>query len=172
MADENVALMAHLMRRAGFGASRAQVEELAARGYDTVVDELLDPASQPGLDEDVIVRYFPNYHESAAIEMNIQNWVYRMINTPRQLQEKMSLFWHMIFCAGHSKIDSGYEMHRFVGMFREHGMGNFRDLLIRLSTSPAMMYYLDNTESHKVAVNEKLRPRAVGTLLTGCGQGR
>ena len=26
-------------------------------------------------------------------------------------------------------------------------MGNFRDLLMRLSTSPAMMYYLDNTEA-------------------------
>ena len=170
MADENVALMAHLMRRAGFGASRAQVEELAARGYDAVVEELLDPESQPGLDEDIMVRYFPNYHESAAIEMNIQNWVYRMINTPRQLQEKMSLFWHMIFCAGHSKIDSGYEMHRFIGMFREHGMGNFRDLLMRLSTSPAMIYYLDNSESHKVAVNENYGRELLELFSLGVGK--
>jgi len=170
MADEKVALMAHLMRRAGFGASRAQVEELAARGYDTVVEELLNPESQPGLDEDVLVRYFPNYHESAAIEMNIQNWVYRMINTPRQLQEKMALFWHMIFCAGHSKIDSGWEMARFVGMFREHGMGNFRDLLMRLSNSPAMMYYLDNTESHKVAVNENYGRELLELFSLGVGK--
>ena len=170
MADENVALMAHLMRRAGFGASRAQVEELAARGYDTVVEELLNPESQPGLDEDVLVRYFPNYHESAAIEMNIQNWVYRMINTPRQLQEKMALFWHMIFCAGHSKIDSGWEMARFIGMFREHGMGNFRDLLMRLSTSPAMIYYLDNSESHKVAVNENYGRELLELFSLGVGK--
>jgi uncharacterized protein (DUF1800 family) len=170
MADENVALMAHLMRRAGFGASRAQVEELAARGYDTVVEELLNPESQPGLDEDVLVRYFPNYHESAAIEMNVQNWVYRMINTPRQLQEKMALFWHMIFCAGHSKIDSGWEMGRFIGMFREHGMGNFRDLLMRLSTSPAMIYYLDNSESHKVAVNENYGRELLELFSLGVGK--
>jgi uncharacterized protein (DUF1800 family) len=162
--------MAHLMRRAGFGASRAQVEELAARGYDTVVEELLNPESQPGLDEDVLVRYFPNYHESAAIEMNIQNWVYRMINTPRQLQEKMALFWHMIFCAGHSKIDSGWEMARFIGMFREHGMGNFRDLLMRLSTSPAMIYYLDNSESHKVAVNENYGRELLELFSLGVGK--
>jgi uncharacterized protein (DUF1800 family) len=131
---------------------------------------LLNPETHPGLDEVVLVRYFPNYHESAAIEMNIQNWVYRMINTPRQLQEKMALFWHMIFCAGHSKIDSGWEMARFVGMFREHGMGNFRDLLMRLSTSPAMMYYLDNTESHKVAVNENYGRELLELFSLGVGK--
>ena len=50
--------------------------------------------------------------------MNVQQWVYWMINNPRQLQEKMALFWHMIFCAGHSKIDSGQEMVRMIDMFR------------------------------------------------------
>ena len=169
MTDQNVALMAHLMRRAGFGASRAEIEELATQDYNSVVEALLNPESQPNIDEDLMMRYFPSFYQAAAIEVNIQNWVYRMINTPRQLQEKMALFWHMIFCAGHSKIDSGWEMGRMISMFRENGMGNFRDLLMQLSTSPAMMYYLDNTESHKVAVNEELRPRIARTLLHGCG---
>src|SRR5467141_2654692 len=93
-----------------------------------------------------------------------------MINNPRQLQEKMSLFWHMIFCAGHSRIDSGEEMVRMIGMFREHGMGNFRDLLMRLSTSPAMMYYLDNTESHKVAVNENYGRELLELFSLGVGK--
>ncbi len=170
MTDQNVALMAHLMRRAGFGASRAELEELAAQGYDNVVEGLLNPESQPNIDEDLMMRYFPSFHQAAAIEVNIQNWVYRMVNTPRQLQEKMALFWHMIFCAGHSKIDSGWEMGRRVGMFREHGMGNFRDLLMLLSTSPAMMYYLDNTESHKVAVNENYGRELLELFSMGVGK--
>ncbi len=171
MADEeNVALMAHLMRRAGFGAGRAEVETLAARGYDTVVEELLTPESQPGLDEDLMVRYFPSFHQAAAIEVNIQQWVYRMVNTPRQLQEKMALFWHMIFCAGHSKIDSGWEMGRMIAMFREHGMGNFRDLLMLLSTSPSMVYYLDNSESHKVAINENYGRELLELFSLGVGK--
>ena len=170
MADEKVALMAHLMRRAGFGASRAEVETLATGSYETVVQDLLNPADQPGLDEDLILRYFPNYYQAGAIEMNIQSWVYRMINTPRQLQEKMALFWHMVFCAGHSKLDSGWEMGRMVSMFREHGMGNFRDLLMRLSKSPQMMYYLDNTESHKVAVNENYGRELLELFSLGVGK--
>ena len=170
MADENIALMAHLLRRSGFGASRDEIEAKAAQGYQQTLDDLLNPESQPIIEEDLVYRYNPSYWQSAAIENNVQAWLYTMINTPRQLQEKMSLFWHMIFCAGHSKIDSGYEMGRMVDMFREHGMGNFRDLIYRLSTSPGMMYYLDNTESHQVAVNENYGRELLELFSLGAGK--
>jgi uncharacterized protein (DUF1800 family) len=162
--------MAHLLRRAGFGASRAEIEAQAAKGYETVVEELLKPETQPAIEEDLMMRYHPSYNHSAAIEMNVQNWLYRMINNPRQLQEKMSLFWHMIFCTGHSKIDSGEEMSRMIAMFREHGMGNFQNLLMQLSTSPGMMYYLDNTESHKVAINENYGRELLELFSLGVGK--
>src|SRR5918912_2949393 len=170
MADQEIALMAHLLRRAGFGASREEIEAKAAQGYDATVEELLNPESQPDIDEDLMYRCHRAYNHSGAIQLNVQEWVYRMINNPRQLQEKMALFWHMIFCAGHSKIDSGEEMTRTIAMFREHGMGNFRDLLMRLSTSPAMMYYLDNTESHKVAINENYGRELLELFSLGVGK--
>ena len=49
MADQDIALMAHLLRRAGFGASRDEIERRAAQGYDNVVEELLDHGSEPGI---------------------------------------------------------------------------------------------------------------------------
>ena len=151
---EDIGLMAHLLRRAGFGATRAELEAYAAKGYEATVEELLYPERLPDLEYDLLERYMEEWHDRAATDASRQLWFYRMIVGKRPLEEKMALFWHMIFCAGHSKIDSGEEMGRMIAMFREHGMGNFRDLLMRLSTSPAMMYYLDNTESHKVAINE------------------
>ena len=154
MVTQDVTLMAHLLRRAAFGASRDEIEARAAKGYDATVEEFLTPQDQPALEEDLLFRLQPSYYQAAAIENNVQMWIFRMINNPRQLQEKMSLFWHMIFCAGHSKIDSGFEMGNMIDLFRENGMGNFRDLLYKLSTNPGMMYYLDNSESHKVALNE------------------
>ena len=169
MADQDVALMAHLLRRAAFGASRDEIEDRAAQGYDKTVEELLNPGNQPWIDEDLMFRYQPSYYQAAAIEVNIQQWVYRMINDPRQLQEKMALFWHMIFCAGHSKIDSGHEMGRMIELFREHGMGNFRNLLYLLSTSPGMVYYLDNSESHKVALNENYGRELLELFSLGAG---
>ena len=169
MADQDIALMAHLLRRGAFGASREEVEAAAAEGYEATVNQLLDPESQPAIDEDLMVRYQPAYNHAGAIEVNTQAWMYRMVNSPRQLQEKMSLFWHMIFCAGHSKIDSGEEMGIMVNMFREYGMGNFRDLLFRLSTSPGMMFYLDNSESHKVALNENYGRELLELFSIGVG---
>ena len=47
MTDSNLALMAHLLRRAGFGASRQDVEEYAALGYEATVEELLHPENAP-----------------------------------------------------------------------------------------------------------------------------
>ena len=57
--DHDVALVAHLMRRAGFGASRAELENLAERGYDSVLEEMLNPEAQPDIDEDTLYRYLP-----------------------------------------------------------------------------------------------------------------
>lgn len=168
--QQEIALMGHLLRRAGFGASRAEVEAKAEQGYNTVVEQMLNPETQPAIEEDMMMRYHPSYNHSAAIEMNVQKWLYRMVNSPRQLQEKMALFWHMIFCAGHSKIDSGEEMDRMIAMFREHGMGNFQNLLMQLSTSPAMMYYLDNTESHRVALNENYGRELLELFSLGVGK--
>ena len=170
MADQDIALMSHLWRRAGFGASREEIEASVARGYEATVEELLNPESHPGIEEDLLMRYQPAYNESAAIETNVQQWVYYMINNPRQLQEKVALFWHMIFCAGHSKIDSGQEMGLMVKMFREHGMGNFKDMLLLLSTNPGMIYYLDNSESHKTAVNENYGRELLELFSMGVGK--
>ena len=40
MADHDIALMAHLMRRAGFGAQYDELEARAAKGYEATVEEL------------------------------------------------------------------------------------------------------------------------------------
>ena len=46
MANSDIALMAHLMRRAGFGATREELEARVAKGYEATVEELLHPEEQ------------------------------------------------------------------------------------------------------------------------------
>ena len=60
MADQDIALMAHLFRRAGFGASRDEIEAKASQGYDSVVQELLNPETQEAVAEDLLIRYNPS----------------------------------------------------------------------------------------------------------------
>ena len=80
--------------------------------------------------------------------------MYRLINTPRPLEEKMALFWHHVFATGHSKIDNCNQIQAQIAMFRRHGMGNYRELLVRLAKDPAMIFWLDNNENHKDTPNE------------------
>ena len=169
MAAKDIALMAHLLRRAGFGASRDEIEARVAQGYDSVVEELVNPGDDPGLDEDLMYRAYPSYFDKAAIETGQTEIVYRMINNKYRLKEKMALFWHTVLCAGDNKVDNARTTCREYDKFREIGMGSFKDLLLWLSTDPAMLYYLDNIESHKVAVNENYGRELLELFSMGVG---
>ena len=157
MAVSDIDLMAHLMRRAGFGSPRSELESRATKGYTATVDELVYPEDNgiPPIDESIIFRHNPGFEIPGGLPHNGQaHWMYRLINTPRPLEEKMALFWHNIFATAHSKLDNCNQMQAQVDMFRRHGMGNYRELLVRLAKDPAMIFWLDNNENHKGAPNE------------------
>ena len=40
---EDVETVAHLLRRAGFGATRDQIDHYVAKGYEATIEELLNP---------------------------------------------------------------------------------------------------------------------------------
>ena len=157
MADKDIALMAHLMRRAGFSATREELEARVARGYEATVDELVYPEDHgiPPLDEGIMFRHSPGFEIPGGNPTNGQaQMMYRLINTPRPLEEKMVLFWHHLFATGNAKVDNCDQVLAQMAMFRQHGMGNYRDLLINLAKDPAMIFWLDNNENHKDAPNE------------------
>ena len=59
MATGGRADLAHLSRRAGFGATPAELDVWAAKGYEAVVEELLNPEEAPEFEADLMDRYFP-----------------------------------------------------------------------------------------------------------------
>jgi len=138
-----IELMAHLYRRAGFGATRDQLEAALARGYEACVDELLHPENSPPIEEDLIYRYWPDMKESRQIDPAQSLWVYRMINTQRPLEEKMALFWHYLFATGFGKLNHAKVMTNQANMFRKHALGDFRTLLVEISRDPAMIFWLE-----------------------------
>ena len=169
MASPDIELMAHLMRRAGFGATYQELEQYTAKGYEAMVDELLSPMDQPDLEMDILERYFIDWKEMNALEINQAYLTYRMINTERPLQEKMTLFWHGIFCVGNSKCEHGRQIQQQLDMFRDLGMGSFPKLLLALSIDPAMVFYLDNCMSHKDAINENFGRELLELFAMGVG---
>ena len=100
----DIALMAHLMRRAGFGASREEIERRAAVGYDATVEELLNPETMSPSDRLEFLRYHPHFWKPITSSgMGGAGWLHDMVSTDRVLQEKMVLFWHQVFATGYSK---------------------------------------------------------------------
>ena len=167
--SHDLPLVAHLIRRAGFGANRDRLEEYAGQGYEATLDELLNPESVPPFDDDLAYRYFPYFRIGTAIPTQQSHWMLRMIGTPRPLEEKMVLFWHHLFATGFAKVDNAPEMHQQIDTFRYHGMGSFRTLLVELSKDPAMIFWLDNCESHKDAPNENYGRELLELFSMGVG---
>ena len=169
MAHEDIALMAHLMRRAGFGASRDELETRAARGYEATVEELLNPQAEP-VDRYTFLRYHPGFWKPITSPgMGSAAWFHTLLNTQRPLEEKMVLFWHQVFATGQSKVDHWHELIAQVDMFRALGMGNYRELLVELAKNPAMIYWLDNCDNHSHAVNENWGRELLELFSMGVG---
>lgn len=164
-----IELMAHLYRRAGFGATRDQLEAALARGYEASVDELLHPENAPPLEDDLIYRYWPDMKESRQIDPAQSLWVYRMINTQRPLEEKMALFWHYLFATGFGKLNHAKVMTNQVATFRKHALGDFRTLLVQVSKDPAMIFWLDNHTNTKRVHNENYGRELLELFSMGIG---
>ena len=137
-------LMGHLFRRAGFGATRDELEVALAKGYEAMLEELLHPERAPDLEEDLLFRSFPDFHETRKVDVAVAAWVWRMIHTQRPLEEKMVLFWHCLFATGNSKVESPLQMASQIATFRRVALSDFRTILLELSKDPAMLFWLDN----------------------------
>jgi uncharacterized protein (DUF1800 family) len=148
--------MAHLMRRAGFGATREELERCVAQGYEATVEELLNPPPERESGKmALMLRYHPAFLLPGGNPWSGQaNWMYQMISTQRPLEEKIALFWHHVFATGNSKLDNCDQMLEQIKMFRQYGLGNYKKLLVEVSQNPAMIFWLDNNENHRDAVNE------------------
>ena len=81
------ALIAHLFRRAGFGVTFNELVDYLHLDYSVIVEQLLYPNLQPELDEDVVRRYNIDQNSLMLIESSQANWMYRIINTKRPLEE-------------------------------------------------------------------------------------
>ena len=169
MANNDIQLMAHLMRRAGFGAPFEELEARAAKGYEATVEELLRAEEKPDWEEDLARRHMIGGHLGNAMPEIQGYWMQRMISTTRPLQEKMTLFWHTVLCSGDSKIDHPETMDTHIDMVREHALGRYPDLLVALSRDPGMIIYLDNRYSHKDSINENYGRELLELFSMGVG---
>ncbi len=167
---QDVALMAHLLRRAGFGATADELDHYMDMSYEEAVEELLSARPAPDeLPTDLIRRYHVEQSDLRSGQAAAAHWVYRMVNTDAVLTEKMCLFWHRVFATAATKLIQARMVTNQVDMFREYGMASFRDLLVHLSRDPAMLMWLDNQDNHKDSINENYGREILELFSMGVG---
>jgi uncharacterized protein (DUF1800 family) len=172
-------LVAHLLRRAGFGVGPDERARFAGYSYVAAVDALTnyDPASA---DIDAVIgtpgyvgitthgAFLPN----ESITDTRQRWLVRMVHSPAPLQERMALIWHQHFATAYSKIagivtvadaarmmdakpaEDAFHVRGQVELFRQFALGNFRDLLVEVAKDPAMLFWLDGRLNTKAQPQE------------------
>ena len=172
-------MLEHILRRMAFGASPADMAVWSDMDPSAVVDRLLNYESQPtNIDTRIgdaayvgITTQGRPFSPNTSINDARQRWLFRMVHSPRPLEEKMALFWHNHFATAYSKIAGAIGQERAtramdndpaslpgsvpgqVQLFRQHATGNFRDLLLAVSKDPAMIYWLD------MQLNTRTRPQ-------------
>lgn len=96
-------------------------------------------------------------------------WLRRMIETPRPLEEKMTLLWHGHFATNYRAIENSYHMYRQNLTLRTLGLGNFGEMLRAIIRDPAMLAYLNNNQSRRNRPNENLSRELMELFSLGVG---
>ena len=193
MAD-NATLIAHLLRRAGFGVGPDEVAAFGNLSYAQAVDRLLNYDAIPDtVDANIGQPGFLGTTSNGAFSPNTvetdaqQRWLFRMVHSQRPLQEKMTLFWHNYFATGFDKIagvvgsvnatrlmaakasTDPVKQRGQIEMFRDYALGSLRDLLIQVTIDPAMLYWLDGNTNTKAQPQENFGRELMELFSRGVG---
>ncbi len=184
----------HLLRRAGFGATQAEVDEFVDLGFLRALNSLLDHESIPDLVDGSIQK--PGYlgvtargvfSPNTVIADARQRWLFRLVHSARPLQEKMALFWHNHFATAYSKIaglagataatrmmaakpsEDANGVRGQVELLRQHALGNFRTLLVEIARDPAMLFWLDGRTNIRTRPQENYARELMELFTMGVG---
>ena len=132
----DAATASHVLRRVGFGGSRATIDRAVERGLETTVEELSDRRRHdPSLTGDA-TRKIVSLGNIQALQ---SRWMALILGDGAPLLERVTLMWHGHFATSNSKVGDVSLMHRQNELFRAKGLGDFRELLHAAAKDPAML---------------------------------
>lgn len=153
------AMAAHLLRRAGFGYTQADLDAASAMSYDDLVDQLVN--QQP---------------VALAAPADVTNhtmlqsaWYTHMATTAAQFPERMALFWHGVLTSdfrNSARLPFVYQQNL---LYRDAGLTDLRSLLSRVTRDPLMMRYLNLDASTAASPNENYARELMELFTLGPG---
>ncbi len=175
---------AHLLRRATFGPNYDQIKASVQLGLQKSIDILFSPVSDPGLpinyyfkdDPEVPVgetwvgkKVTPNVQGLIPARNNsLSAWITRLMlsDTPNVI-EKLMLFWHNHLVI--SNIFNPNFKYSYILLLRKYALGDFRELMKKMTIEPAMLLYLNGNENTATAPNENYAREVLELFTIGKG---
>jgi uncharacterized protein (DUF1800 family) len=162
----------HLLRRALFGYSKADLDFFKTKSMSDAVDYIMDiPTTQP-------LPPVNAYNNARETDPNIpagSTWVNGpddvnfirqrrdsiyawhmklIVNSDRHIREKMTLFLHNHFATETEAIPSPIIAYNHHKLLRENALGNFKDLIKKITIDTSMLFYLNGYVNTKTAPDE------------------
>ena len=157
----------HLLRRAGFGGTQAEIATIAALDRAAAVDSLLNatpPAEQlPAEFND------PNKGDYEQLIAVNQMWFDRMATSKAPAVEKMTLFWHGHFTTSSEKVGTTRFLYDQLAFHRANALGNFATLTQGVAVLPAMLVFLDGAYNQAGHPNQNFARELMELFTLGIG---
>lgn len=188
----------HLLQRAMFGATNADLAHFAGQSLTQVVDALLTigPAPAPplknywvysggspnpnGIDPDVPFgsTWVNTPYPHGAVDANtgrmssFMSWrTGLMITQDRTLEEKLVMFWYNHMPIQISVVYNGGMWYGYDRTLREHCVGNFRQMMYDVTVDPCMLSYLNGRLNTASAPDENYARELMELFTLGEGSG-
>ncbi|MFL5245013.1 MAG: DUF1800 family protein [Gemmataceae bacterium] len=162
--------VAHLYRRAAFGAGREDLLEALRLGHQGTLDLLMKgrPDAAEVLETIIDVGNIAAARDNGG-ELLVGWWLYAMLHSGHPLREKMTLFWHNHFATSIAKVQDVELMYRQNCLLRSHALGKFGPFLQAISKDGAMLVWLDSNSNTKGRPNENYARELMELFSLGVG---
>ena len=160
-----------LLWRAGFGPKPGEAKRVASMGLDGAVAALTRPTGAAAL-----IGREPHGEAGQPLDpIDVWGddhcwWLDRMVRSNQQLVERMTLIWHSWFA---TSIDGATAALMLAQnrMMRARALGNFHDLLVKVTRDPAMLLWLSGTANTKWSPNENYGREVMELFTLGADRG-
>jgi uncharacterized protein (DUF1800 family) len=171
----------HLYNRLGFGITYPEAKALSEKSMNEIVQALIVTSSVGTYLTEISKEEAIQISESMKDESQRQEmrkivkqknrslnlaWMKKLLETKNILLEKQTLFWHNHFAC---RVQHPYLMQELNNIHRRFAFSNFRDLLVEVSKSPAMLLYLNNQQNRKEHANENFARELMELFTLGRG---
>lgn len=128
------------LEQATWGPTPAEIGRVVAMGKAAYVEEQLSqPATRYPAPADNDVNLAP--YQRLFFQYGVHN--------PDQLRQRVAFALSQIFVVSGNTLNRAHMMVPYLNLLSEGALGNYRDLLLHVSLSPAMGRYLDNVGNRK-----------------------